>query len=100
MRSGSVTGARLYNSEILKDLKSHLVYLSKAPRADICQLIRTYLTLFSDVPTRTTAVCHDIDVGDHPPIKKHAYRVNPTKCQIMRDEVKYLLENWVGCSEL
>ncbi len=40
-----------------------------------------------------TAVCHDIDVGDHPPIKQHAYRMNPTKCQIMRDEVKCLLEN-------
>ncbi len=93
MRSGSVTGARLQNSEILKDLKSHLLYLSKPIRAEICQLIKTYLTLFSDVPTRTTAVYHDIDVGDHPPKKQHAYRVNPTKRQIMRDEVKYLLEN-------
>ncbi|KAL0151447.1 hypothetical protein M9458_053233 [Cirrhinus mrigala] len=36
---------------------------------------------------------HDIDVGDHSPIKQHPYRVNPTKRQVMQHEVKYLLEN-------
>lgn len=78
---------------LIKDLLSQLSYLSEAFRADICQLIQSYLTMFSDVPSRTTAVCHDIDVGDHPPIKQHAYRVNPIKRQVIQDEVKYLLEN-------
>lgn len=33
---------------------------------------------------------HDIDVGDCPPIKQHAYCVNPTKRAQMQKEVEYL----------
>ncbi len=36
---------------------------------------------------------HDIDVGDHPPVKQNAYRVNPVKCEIMEKETQYLVEN-------
>ncbi len=36
---------------------------------------------------------HDIDVGDHPPVKQNAYRVNPVKRELMEKETQYLVEN-------
>lgn len=36
---------------------------------------------------------HDIDVDNHPPIKRHAYCVNLTKRSLLKKEVAYLLEN-------
>ncbi|KAF7657930.1 hypothetical protein LDENG_00020310, partial [Lucifuga dentata] len=49
--------------------------------------------LFNDSPTQTNVLHHDIDVGEHVPIKQHAYRVNPTKRAIMQQEVNDLLQN-------
>lgn len=33
----------------------------------------------ADVPSHTTLIEHDTDVGDHAPIRQHAYRANPVK---------------------
>uniref|UniRef100_A0A669CS17 ribonuclease H n=1 Tax=Oreochromis niloticus TaxID=8128 RepID=A0A669CS17_ORENI len=85
--------ARLRNSEILSDLRSHLKDLDDDVQDDVCQLIENHLDLFSDTPSCTTVLEHDIDVGGHPPIKQHAYRVNPTKRALFQTEVSYLLEN-------
>lgn len=49
--------------------------------------------LFGDKPTQTTVLTHDIDVGNHKPIKLHAYHLNPVKRAVMQTEVAYLLEN-------
>ncbi len=38
-------------------------------------------------------VVHDVDVGKAETINQHPYRVNPRKREIMRKEVKYILEN-------
>ncbi|KAK2920617.1 hypothetical protein Q8A73_000102 [Channa argus] len=57
------------------------------------QLIKNNPTLFSDTPSRTSVLSHDIDVADYSPIKQHAYRVNPTKRALLQQEVIYLLEN-------
>ncbi|KAL3979168.1 gamma-glutamyltranspeptidase / glutathione hydrolase / leukotriene-C4 hydrolase [Sarotherodon galilaeus] len=84
--------SRLRNSEILHNLKSHLKHLDDAAQNDVCSLINTYPSLFADTPSRTTVLEHDIDVGHHPPIKQHAYRVNPTKRTLFQQEVSYLLE--------
>ncbi|CAC5369208.1 unnamed protein product [Mytilus coruscus] len=67
---------RLKNSEILSNLDSKLAHLS-----------------FDHVPNKTTAVCHDVDVGDASPIKQHPYRLNPLKLEFMRKEIKYMLDN-------
>lgn len=93
LRNIPVTGMRLQNSQILADLESFLSYLSDLPRNDVSELIQSHFALFSDVPSRTTAAYHDIEVGDHSPIKQHAYRLNPTKRELMQSEVKYLLDN-------
>lgn len=57
------------------------------------QLIEKYSSLFSDVPTVTNVLEHDIDVGDHYPVKQNAYRINPVKCEIMQKETQYLIEH-------
>lgn len=81
------------NSETLKELEAYLSYLPPSHRKDIFELIHSHGELFSDIPSRTTLVSHDVDVAGHPPIKQHAYRINPTKREIMQEEVKYLLDN-------
>lgn len=88
-----ISGGRLKNSKILECLRSHLIHLSDPQQTDIIKLINSFLGLFSDVPTCTQVLEHNIDVGDHPPIKQSAYRVNPVKRKIMESEVKYLVEN-------
>ncbi len=47
--------------------------------------------LFSDVPTRTHVIEHDIDVGMAQPVKQHPYRVNPIKKTLLQKKVDYLL---------
>ena len=89
----SSIGSSLQNSEILKNLPDYLRHLDSLAQADICALVENNPTLFSDIPTRTTVLCHDVDVGKHVPIKQHAYRVNPVKRAIFKKEVDYLLEN-------
>ncbi len=70
---------------MLTKLDSHLVHLPNAQCADILELILSLKPLFSDVLSCTTVFKHDIDVGDSPQIKQHAYRVNPDKhCQYKR----------------
>ncbi len=58
-------------------------------RSSVIELIRKYPALFHDVPSQTTVVSHDIDVGECPPIKQHPYCVNPHKRQLMKNEVDY-----------
>ncbi len=89
---------RLMNSEILKDLSSYFKNLNEHQKNDLIQLISEFKCLFKDVPTLTNGLHHDIDVKDARPIKQHAYRVNPVKCSVMRQEVDYLLENGLAKS--
>ncbi len=93
LRSMPTSGVRLNNSEILSDLNSHLLHLTEDQKADIVSLIQSFFGLFSDVPTQTNVLKHDIEVNEHPPIKQNAYRVNPAKRKIIESEVKYLVEN-------
>ena len=56
-------------------------------------LILEYTLLFSDTPTQTSVMYHDIDVGDAKPFKQHAYRVNPQKRKLLQWEVMYMLDS-------
>ncbi len=85
-----VAQGRLSNSKVLADLDSHLSYVNPSECTDIIQLISQHLALFSDVPTCTNVLEHDIDVGQATPIK-HPYRVNPVKRQLLHKEVQYML---------
>lgn len=75
---------RLNNSAVLKDLDAYLVHLPKNQQTDIIELISRYPTLFSDIPSQTTVLMHDTDVGNSTPIKQHPYRVNPQKREVMK----------------
>ncbi len=89
----SVPSGRLSNSVILKDLDVHLSHLTPNQRKDIVVLMEDSCSLFCDIPSQTTVLQHDIDVGDAQPIKQHPYRLNPKKSELMKTEVKYLRQN-------
>lgn len=85
--------AQLMNSEVLTDFAFHVSHLSEQQGCDIMHLVNDFPALFNDVPSRTTVLEHDINVGDAAPIKQHAYHVNTAKRALMRNEVEYLLEH-------
>lgn len=87
---------RLQNSEILSRLHLCFTDLRESQRQDVINLIKSNLSLFSDVPTRTHVLEHDIDVGNSPPIKQHAYRVNPDKLARLQKQVDYMVENGIA----
>lgn len=64
-------GVSLENSVVLSNIDSRLEHLPPCQREDVVRVIRKYPSLFSDVPGRTTVLCHDIDVGTSLPIKQH-----------------------------
>uniref|UniRef100_A0A673Y3Q0 ribonuclease H n=1 Tax=Salmo trutta TaxID=8032 RepID=A0A673Y3Q0_SALTR len=84
---------RLCNSEMLKKLPSQMEHLDKDQTKDLILLINSFLTVFQDVPSRTSILEHDVDVGDAVPISQHPYRVNAKKREVMKSEVAYLLQN-------
>lgn len=94
---GGIPCSHLQNSETLKNMRSKLSP-SNGVQNYICHL--TDNSLFPDIPTRTNVFLHGIDGGDHPPITRHANRVNPTKCGLFQKEVAYLLENGLAVPSL
>ncbi len=56
----------------------------------------TELSSDVDVPSCTAILQHDIDLGDSPPIKHHAYRVNSDKHHCFNREVEYILEHRIA----
>lgn len=59
-------------------------------------MIGKHPKLFSDVPTCTNVLQHDIDVGDAAPIGQHPYRANPEKRRLMSKEVDYMLQHGIA----
>lgn len=92
-RASTHQSARISNSEMLEKLPSLLSHLSHDQKVDVMSLVNTFFCLFQDVPTRTTAAQHDINVDGARPIKQHAYCVNPVKHELMKREVEYLLQH-------
>ena len=85
--------AKLNNSEILRNIDSKLAHLTQSQQQDLKELFSEYKHLFSDVPSITDTIIHDVDVGDAQPIKQHPYRLNPQKEEYLKNEVQYLLDN-------
>ena len=75
--------ARLNNLAVLANLQSKL---AANEVSELQHLLLDNSQQFPDTPTRTSVLCHDVDVGDAQPVKQHAYRVNPKAFQ---QEVKY-----------
>lgn len=83
----------LSNSEALANLEALLSHLSVDRRGELVSLIRQFSRLFSDVPTRTTWIEHDIEVGDVEPIKQRFYRMAPNNLAVLTSEVEYMVRN-------
>ncbi|MGL5119019.1 MAG: reverse transcriptase family protein, partial [Plesiomonas shigelloides] len=81
------------NSESLDTLSTKFAHLSESAQTHLSNLISDFSCLFGDSPTATHVLSHDIDVGSHPPVKQNAYRVNPEKRNLMKQETQYLLEH-------
>ena len=64
-----LTTAKLSNSDVLRDLDSKLSHLSSMQRQNLTDLLQEFKHLFSDVPTRTEQIYHDVDVGEASPVK-------------------------------
>ncbi|XP_034151412.1 uncharacterized protein LOC117595287 [Esox lucius] len=75
---------RLSNSEMLKTLPLIMGHLNKDQMTDLIALLNCFLTVFQDVPSRTSVLEHDVDVGDTAPIRQHPYRVNARKREILK----------------
>uniref|UniRef100_A0A8K9UAB6 Gypsy retrotransposon integrase-like protein 1 n=1 Tax=Oncorhynchus mykiss TaxID=8022 RepID=A0A8K9UAB6_ONCMY len=86
-------GERLCNSEMLKKLPSQMEHLDNDQTKDLILLINSFLNVFQDIPSRTSILEHDVDVGNAVPIRQHPYRVNAKKREVMKSEVAYLLQN-------
>ena len=77
----------------MRNIDSKLAHLTQSQQQDLKELFSEYEQLFSDVPSRTDTIIHDVDVGDAQPIKQHPYRLNPQKDEYLKNEVQYLLDN-------
>ena len=82
---------KLSNSKVIANIDSKLDGLSAEQKQQLRDLIQQYESIFPDVPNRTNAAVHDIDVGDSKPIKQHPYQVGPVKIKKMREEIDYML---------
>lgn len=92
-RGQSLPTARLANSEALLELSSQLSHLTEEQQKDLIKLINDFPSLFTDVPSQTSVLKHNIKVTTSVPIKQHPYRTNATKRALMKQEVDYLLEH-------
>ena len=84
---------KLQNSVEMSKLEEKLCHLTPSQQQELTGVIHEYSPLFQDTPSKTDVITHDVDVGDARPIKQHAYRVNPIKREVLRAEVKYMLQN-------
>ena len=84
---------KLSNSDVLANLDDKLNHLEPEQREELKRLLLSYKEVFPDVPGRTTAAVHDVDVGSTMPIKQHAYRMSPDKVQLSNKEIEYMLEH-------
>ena len=68
-------------------------HLDCSKQNELIAVILSFPEIFKDVPTRTTVLAHDVNVGGAAPIRQHPYRVNARKRELMRKETGYLLEH-------
>ncbi|XP_063061560.1 uncharacterized protein LOC134454470 isoform X2 [Engraulis encrasicolus] len=84
---------KLNNSESLANLPLLLSHLTPEQAAELGALIKEFPSLFSDTPTQTDLISHDIDVGNAPPVRQRFYRVSGERRQLLENEVRYLMDN-------
>ena len=81
---------KLQNSDMLANVDGKLDHLSDNVQCELKQLIHMREDIFPDVPSRTNAADHDVDVGDHEAIKQHPKRVNLLKRAHLNKGIEYV----------
>ena len=71
----------------MANLDSKMAHLTFDQREKLKNLVFSIKNSFPDVPSKTTAACHDVDIAGAAPIKQHPYRLNPLKHEVMRNEI-------------
>lgn len=87
---------QLKNSESLAMLDILLGHLEDSKCKQLVDLIQDYPGLFSDTPTRTHLVEHDVEVRDAKPITQQFYWISPKKRRILDSKVSYMLDNCIA----
>ena len=64
-----LAAAKLFNSDVLRDLDSKLSHLSSMQRQDLTHFVQEFKHLFPDVPKRTEQIYHDVDLADASPVR-------------------------------
>lgn len=59
----AVVKERLQNSKMLSKLDDCFPHLSKYQQEDVVRLIKSHMSLYNDVPSRTYVLTHAIDIG-------------------------------------
>ena len=75
---------RCCNSKMLTRLPSQMEHVGSDQKKGLILLINRFLSVFQDVPSRTSVLEHDVDVGKAVPIRQHSYRANSKKREILR----------------
>lgn len=78
-------------TEQLTKLDVMFEHLPKEHHEQLIGLISEFSPLFSNTPSCTNLIYHDINVGNSLPIRQRFYRVSPEKQKFLEAEVDYLL---------
>ena len=94
--------ALVCNSDALHNVVKKLCHISSPEREEMIKVITEFTEIFSDVPGRAKCVLNNVDVGNAEPIKQNPYRINPSKLELLRKEVGFMLgheiiRNLEGC---
>ena len=82
------------NSEILSNLDNHFSHLSYHQSQDLKRLIHRYPSIFKDTPGLVSCVNHNVVLKpDAKPVRQPPYRMNPQRAEMVKQEVKYMLDN-------
>ena len=82
------------NSEILCNLNKYFSHLSPHQSRDLKTLIHSFPSVFKDTPGLVSCVQHNVVLKpDAKPIRQPPYRLNPQKAELVKQEVKYMLDH-------
>ena len=89
-----VSWADCSNSEIISSLAKYLDYLPRKQRLELTELLLNHSNVCDDEPGHCRIISHDIKLlPGTTPIRQSYYRIIGEKLELMKKEVKYLLEN-------
>ncbi|XP_064482847.1 uncharacterized protein LOC135395680 [Ornithodoros turicata] len=88
---GDVKESSANIDEIVQTVLSN-AKLSEQEKEDVKQLVQDFKDLFSDYPGRTALATHDIELTSESPVRSRPYRISPRQEEIMRKEIKRMLD--------